>query len=178
MAESKLIAFYRQAGTDHRGRSLAHIRGLSLEELEATHDFIQWLFPLPEPSSASEDAPLLSQADIRRFTSDQFLRAELVLSLEVMLRFFGLRLRGREGALKPEVGRAEDFAERRLIWLYAHSHNFLRITRILRALYLLGCSAQAAAFLRCLESIYAEFDDAVGARTMTYWRNAVPGFEP
>ena len=34
------------------------------EGLERTHDYIQWLFPLPERSSANPDAPRLSSADI------------------------------------------------------------------------------------------------------------------
>jgi len=175
MPESHLILFYRHQGTDHRGRSLVDIRCLSLEELEETHDFIQWLFPLPAPSSASDDAPLLSQADISLFKSDQSLRTELLLSFGVMLRFFGLACRDEAGAVTPEIVRAADFTERRRIWLYSHSHNFLRITRILRALSLLGCSAHAVAFGRCLDGIYGDFRDVVGPRTIAFWRSAAPG---
>jgi len=53
------------------------------------------------------------------------------------------------------------------------NHNFLRISRMLRSLSLLGCARHAAAFLECLEAIYAENRDTVGITTVGYWRRAV-----
>ncbi|HEY6287985.1 MAG TPA: opioid growth factor receptor-related protein, partial [Nitrospiraceae bacterium] len=66
--------------------------------LERTHDYIQWLFPLPERSSANPDAPLLSLADIRAFGESEELRSNLVRSLVVMLRFYGLEVSGEPAA--------------------------------------------------------------------------------
>jgi hypothetical protein len=67
MTDSPIIAFYRGAGPDHRGRFLHEIREFGVDELESTHDFIQWLFPLPERSGANPHAPLLSASDIDAF---------------------------------------------------------------------------------------------------------------
>src|SRR5687767_9226697 len=41
---SRLTEFYRGAGTDNWGRSLAEIWAFSDDELEGIHDFIQWMF--------------------------------------------------------------------------------------------------------------------------------------
>ena len=60
MHESFVVSSIEVEGRDHRGRLLSHILGFSLDELEFHHDYIQWLFPLPEPSGANPSAPLLS----------------------------------------------------------------------------------------------------------------------
>ncbi len=173
MPDSGLIAFYRNEEVDHRLRSLRDVRGFDLDLLEHTHDYIQWLFPLPEPSSANAFAPLLSREDMNRFRSDASMRTELLRSFALMLRFFGLALMEPATPGTLTVVRADDFAERCAVWLYPGSHNFLRITRILRSLTLLGCPAHATAFLQRLDDIHASNCDAVGLRTMQYWRSAL-----
>jgi hypothetical protein len=167
------VTFYRCDGRDHRGRSLSDIHELDFYELEMTHDYIQWLFPLPEPSSASASAPVLSNDDIGRFQSDESLRKNLLRSFELMLSFFGLELADASSAGAIGVRKAHHFDERREVWLYAGNHNFLRISRILRSLTLLGCVSHASAFLECLEGIYAERPDVIGNTTVGYWRRAV-----
>lgn len=146
---------------------------MSLDALEGTHDFIQWLFPLPEPSSVNADAPLLTPDDIQAFTTDSSLRDELLRSFAVMLRFYGFAVQEDAASRAPAIVRAKTFTERRAIWLRPHSHNFLRITRILRALRLLGCAGHAVAFLRALEGVCAEFPDAISPRTIAFWRGAL-----
>lgn len=171
MAESALVAFYRGEGCDHRGRSLSDIHEFDFYELEFNHDYIQWLFPLPERSGANASAPLLSNDDIDRFQSDESLKMRLLRSFELMLRFLGLEPADANDAVS--VIRAQDFDERRQVWLHAGNHNFLRISRILRSLTLLGCSRDAFAFLECLEDIYAENPETIGKTTVGYWRRAV-----
>jgi hypothetical protein len=167
------VAFYGGDGRDHRGRSLSDIHAFDFSELEFNHDYIQWLFPLTEPSGANASAPLLSNDDIGRFQSDESLRTRLLRSFELTLTFFGLELADASGAGAISVRRADSFGERSQIWLRAGNHNFLRISRILRSLTLLGCSRYAAAFLECLEGIYAENQETIGNTTVGYWRRAV-----
>ena len=171
MAESRLVAFYRGDGRDHRGRLLSHIYGFNFSELEFHHDYIQWLFPLPEPSGANASAPLLTNADIASFAGDAFLGEALLRSFQVMLAFYGLTLATR--GLEWEVRRATNFRERSSQWLTTGNHNFLRISRILRSLTLLGHEKYAQAFLKCLEGIYAEERRSIGDMTMGYWRRAI-----
>jgi hypothetical protein len=171
LPESRLVAFYRGDGRDHRGRLLSHILGFDFDELEFHHDYIQWLFPLTEPSGANASAPLLSKADIATFTSDESLRQTLLRSLELMLQFYGFELVRQENIV--EVVRGAGFNERINLWLRRGNHNFLRISRILRSLSLLGLQKYAVAFLKRLQDIYVENAPVIGATTMEYWRRAV-----
>ena len=84
------LAFYRGDGCDHRGRSLSDIHEFDFYELEFNHDYIQWLFPLPEPSGASASAPILSNDDIAAFESDESLRKSAAAVLRADAEFFGL----------------------------------------------------------------------------------------
>jgi len=170
LPESRLLEFYRGHGRDHRGRLLSHILGFGLDELEFHHDYIQWLFPLPEPSGANASAPLLSQEDITIFTSDAALQQAVLRSFRLMLPFYGLDLFVRSGDV--HVKRGGNFDERRVVWLTRGNHNFLRISRMLRSIALLGHQRYASAFLECLEDIYEEDALTIGDVTMGYWRRA------
>ena len=165
---TSVVAFYRLTGLDHRNRSLRDIHDFDFHELELTHDYIQWLFPLPEPSEANPAAPLLSPTDVAAFQSDSALQAELARSFERMLSFFGLEIVPARGSRHQRIVKADHFESRSRVWLTPGNHNFLRITRILRALTLLGCKVHAASFLACLEEIYAENARLIGPTTMQY----------
>ena len=171
MSDSRLIAFYRGEGRDHRGRLLSHIHQYSFEALERHHDYIQWLFPLPEPSGANADAPLLSGDDIAAFAAEASLRDMLLRSFQLMLQFYGFEIRGHGS--KIEIVRGEDFDDRSRVWLTSGNHNFLRISRILRSLSLVGLGSHARALLTCLEDIYKDEARTIGTTTMGYWRRAV-----
>lgn len=171
MAESAILEFYRGHRPKPRGRYLGELQAQSFEDLERVHDYIQWLFPLPEASSANAEAPILSSADIRAFVVEEALRTALLCSFTTMLRFYGFRV--HEGANAIEVVRAEDFPTRSSVWLSPFNHNFLRISRILRSLSLLGCGAYATALLRCLTELYEQAPEVIGNVAFGYWRNAV-----
>ncbi|MGC8120577.1 hypothetical protein ACP2AU_08870, partial [Marinobacter sp. VGCF2001] len=51
--ESPLILFMRGEGRDHQGRTNAEILAFDDFWLGYTHDFVQWLFPIPETSRAN-----------------------------------------------------------------------------------------------------------------------------
>ena len=150
---------------------MSHILGFGLDELESHHDYIQWLFPLPEPSGANASAPLLSKEDIAAFDSDDSLRRALVQSLELMLQFYGLK---RQLAARTSVSCVvATSTSGAALWLTRGNHNFLRISRMLRSLSLLGLGSHAVAFLECLEEIYAENPMTIGSTTIGYWRRAI-----
>ena len=58
-------------------------------------------------------------------------------------------------------------------WLTQNNHNFLRITRILKSLRILGKNQEAQAFLVALKAVYAEEKDKIGRTTLHYWTRAV-----
>jgi hypothetical protein len=167
---SRLVDFYRGVANDTEGRSLQEIWGWGDDALEEVHDFIQWLFPLPEPSRFNPDAPLLTDEDIATFGGDGRLRANLRRSFERILRFLGLA--------RAEDGRVVDgrnFPERAPeVWSYPN-HNWLRLTRILHSLTLLGLGAEAKALYGWLEASYRGQRFPVSADTFRYWTEAVRG---
>ncbi len=166
------VEFYRDQRTDHCGRSRVEILKQSYDWLESKHDFIQWIFPLKEPSAANPHAPILSEAAVREFQKDPALKERLVISLKIMLGFYGLEL-VESGSGSVTVKRLQNFAQRSRCWLTPWNHNFLRITRILKSLSILGLPDHARGFLQCLEGIYPEYRDVISENTFAFWQAAV-----
>lgn len=153
---NKLIGFYLNEGPDSEGRTLAEIWAMSDDDLMHTHDVVQWLFPLTEPSNFNPDAPLLSEKQIAAFHSDPRLRANLLKSFCRFMRVFGLEY--ADGCLQQVAHRE--------IWMHLN-HNWLRFTRILKSLTILGLEDEAMEFFRFLQRKIGN------VQSMNYWRKAV-----
>lgn len=164
--EHPLVGFYRDGARDDRGRTLAEILAWGDEELEDVHDFIQWLFPLPERSGANPGAPVLDAETIRAFHETDAMRERLRRAFERMLRFYGLTWSG--GA----VERAGNFGARAENWLWAGNHNHLRLTRMLRSLLVLGLEAESKALFAALNGIYRAYPNRISSRTHAFWSDA------
>lgn len=167
MADDTLLRFYAGEGTDDRGRTIADIWGYSHEELEDVHDYIQWLFPLADRSAFNPGAPLLDDKTIARFRRDAVLRTNLERSLRVMLEFYGLAIAG------DEILRVPSFGERSRNWLTPGNHNFLRLTRMLKSLSLLGLEDRARQLLQALQGIDGKRPGVIGERTLGFWQRAL-----
>jgi hypothetical protein len=148
---------------------LDDIRGLHPRELERVHDYIQWLFPLPEPSGANPTAPTLTPEDIAGFRTDESLQDELLASFDVMLEFYGFHL----AHASTRIERLPDADTRIRQWFRPGNHNFLRLTRIMRSLTVLGLPEYARSLLGRLEELYSERPEVIGELTIGYWRRAV-----
>jgi hypothetical protein len=168
---STVVRFYRGAGRDACGRTLDDILGWDDAALEAVHDFVQWLFPLDEPSAFNADAPLVSEADRAAFRQDSRLEANLRRAFERMLAFYGLELDETEAA--PAVRRAASWDERSAVWLRRGNHNHLRLTRILKSLMILGQPALAGALYNRLREEANRTPDRISAVTLEYWTDAI-----
>ena len=163
--ESALIKFFRGDGTDHAGRTLEDILALDDFWLEHTHDYLQWLFPIPEPSQYNARVPVLTREDIAWFRTDRHLRAQQIRGLDRMLAFYGLERRD-EGIVALPVLNMKTH-----IWLKPAGHNHLRITRIIRSLQ--HCSQPALALN--LQSVVIELGKGVGQvsdKSIEFWRSA------
>jgi hypothetical protein len=165
---SQLLDFYRGDATDSEGRRLRDLWTWDDDALEAVHDFIQWLFPLPEPSQFNPNAPLLTQEDIAGFRADEALRANLRRSFDRILTFLGLAW-DSEG----HIDKGPNFMVRvHDVWMYPN-HNWLRITRILRSLSLLGMEDDALQLYDCLSLFYELREFPILESTFRYWTVAV-----
>jgi len=162
----KIVHFYR-GGQDDDGRTLEEILNWPDDELESVHDFIQWLFPLPERSGANPSAPVLDAVTIEAFRHSEDLQQRLRQSFLRMLRFYGLSF--HEGRVQP----GGDFAARLSNWLTPGNHNHLRLTRMLRSLRLLGLASESTALFHVLSWIHSNYPGCITRRTFEFWKDAV-----
>jgi len=166
------VSFYLGKTPDHRGRHLAEIRQLDDDDLESVHDYIQWMFPLPEVGM-NPYAPLLDVATIREFRARPELQHEVRKSFLRMLIFYGLTENHDDGKIEL----APAFEQKAHNWLRPFNHNYLRITRILRSLRLFGLEHEAGTFFQCLAKIYEHEeslpDPRIPKRTFWFWESAM-----
>lgn len=145
-----ILAFLEGDGTDGRGRTLFEVLAFDDVRLEATHDFIQWLFPLTEPSGAVPDAPVLAPGDIAD------------------IRASGMA----QCALAAATDRMDAFYRNTHDWLMPNDHNHLRITRIIRSLRLLREDEDADAFRSLILARVDATRAPISARSRGYWLTA------
>jgi hypothetical protein len=146
----KVLAFLQGEGVDGRGRSLFDVLALDNAALERTHDYIQWLFPLTEPSSAVPDAPVLSEAEVGAIRESVMAQCALAAASDRMDAFYRM---------------THD-------WLMPNDHNHLRITRIIRSLRLLVGDGEADAFRAQIMARVEATRAPVSARSRGYWQTA------
>uniref|UniRef100_A0A673VLT7 Opioid growth factor receptor (OGFr) conserved domain-containing protein n=2 Tax=Suricata suricatta TaxID=37032 RepID=A0A673VLT7_SURSU len=111
--------------------------------LEENHSYIQWLFPLREPGVNWHAKPLTLR-EVEAFKSSKEVRDRLVQAYELMLGFYGIQLEDRSTG---QLRRAHNY-QTRFQNLNSHSHNNLRITRILKSLGELGLERYQAPLAR------------------------------
>ena len=150
MAAGPILAFLEGEGPDARGRGLFEVLAFNDVALEQTHDFIQWLFPLTEPSAAVPDAPVLTPEEVRA------------------IRDSGMA----QCALAAATDRMDSFYRATHDWLMPNDHNHLRITRIIRSLRLLRDDEHADAFRAAILARVDETRAPISARSRGYWMTA------
>ena len=150
-ATRSIVSFLTGEGRDHRGRSLADVLGFDDSELERRHDYIQWLFPLPEASRFNLDAPILTPDSLAELRASPAAKGNVRRARDRMLAFY----------------RNNDH------WLTAFDHNHLRITRIIRCLALIVGKAEAQAFHHEILTLVSAAGNPVNAESLGYWREAL-----
>ncbi len=85
-----------------------------------------------------------------------------------MLEFYGFRLVHDTTSIE----RLPDADARIAEWFRPGNHNFLRLTRIMRSLTVLGLPEYARALLGQLEQLYSGRPEIVGQRTIEFWGRA------
>jgi hypothetical protein len=135
------------------------------EELEQTHDYIQWWFPLSEPSQFNADAPLLTYDDIEAFKSDSAMRNAMRHSFVRFMAFLGLHSDGN--SVEPLAG----FPARRFEQMWRRpNHNWLRITRVLKSLRLCRLNHEASCFWSAIQHLQNQGYDF--GDSFAYWKRA------
>lgn len=168
MHDSSIISFFEMRCPDSEGRMLDEILNKQDDWFEFCHDYIQWLFPLQEPSQFNPDAPLLTQEDIDYFKNPESvnLATNYIAGIERMFSFFGLKVRDNNGGLL-KLESASNFDSRKHTWAEGFTHNHLRITRMITSMKLLGFSDYAYALYDYVS------DFTASENSKKYWEDAI-----
>ena len=153
---NELVNFHLALGTDDAGRYITEIAAFSFQELEFTHDYIQWLFPLPEPSTCAPDAPLLDEETLAEFRKRSNLSGSIIYCAGIMKNFYLMNDH----------------------WITKNNHNYLRINRIIRCLALVEQKDIAERFYYEIKDLIKKYDGEVTPETLKYWEAATKGLLP
>ena len=142
--------FLEGSAPDNRGRDIAAIYSLSDQEIESTHDFIQWIFPLQEASRAVLNAPVLSNHDVRHIQESEIAQENLAKSAEWYLGFL---MRNKH-------------------WVTKYDHNHLRITRAIKSIRLLVGDQEADSFRSKIFKILGDGSLHIDSKAVSFWMDA------
>ncbi|MDB0014516.1 opioid growth factor receptor-related protein [Alphaproteobacteria bacterium] len=146
----EIVGFLEGKTPDHRGRILAMLLQQTDYQAEATHDYIQWMFPLDEPSRSVNGVPLLTELEIDEIRQSSLAQANLGESA----RWF--------------IG----FLERNDHWITKYNHNHLRITRVIRSLRLLASDMAADEFRDKVLALAGDNLNLVDQKARGFWTNS------
>lgn len=172
---SKITDFYRLKTRTPEGYSLEDIWKFDFLEMEKNHTYIQWMFPSDEPSSCHKNAPVLNNEDIEAFANDKKMRINLLKSFNQFVSFLGINpvFEINELPWSLYFSKANNFVERSSVWLTPKNHNFLRTTRMLKSMTLLGYPGIAKSLLEFLLQLRKEGKIEISDTTIDFWENAV-----
>ncbi|KAK3680367.1 hypothetical protein LTR37_021293 [Vermiconidia calcicola] len=154
-----LVNFYdeRVNAKDPQGRTLQDILYYNEDEIEDCHDFIQHMFPLPEPSRVQD-----RMLDFYGFEMNENGDWDLTATC---------RREEAQWWKKPLITPREGFdLDAPNTWRIRSSHNHLRLTRIIRSLRVLGLEVPAQHLHRAL--LVNDPAKEVCESTRMYWARA------
>ena len=146
-----IYKFLKGLEPDDKGRLIHQIWDFSDTEIEGTHDFIQRIFPLNEPSTMSlnkfyvEDSAL-----IERIRMDPIITNNFIASKNFFLGFLS----------------------RNDQWQRYHNHNQLRITRVIKSLLLFVSRDEAESFYQDVLSLINS-NASISTKAYEHWDHAL-----
>ena len=162
-----LIPFFQGKGKNLHGFSLDEILRFNDKEMEAHHNFIQWIFPTKQKSGSNASAPILNEGLIKAMRADPLVQKNLVLSFEKMLDYYGLKLEG------SKVVKASNFSSRKKYWTINGGHNLLRMTRIINSMATLGQRELAKSYYDCIADIATKKEVSSLGSSPGIWENCM-----
>ena len=145
-----IVGFLESKTPDYRGRLLSMLWKQTDDDAENTHDYIQWMFPLDEPSQTISGAPVLSDFDIVEIRGNHLATENLERSARWYL----------------------EFLERNDHWIKNYDHNHLRVTRAIKSLRLLSGDLVADAFRDKVIALAGDNLNLVDQEAIDFWNSA------
>ena len=153
---TSILYFYEnQLRPENLGLSCTEVLKSDDNALEKMHTYIQWLFPTDEPSPHNPRAPVTDRTVKEAFRESKTLKRRMEKAFFRMLTFYKLDYDERTGMIS---GRR---------WVNPPSHNYLRISRIIRSLCIAGLNHRATALNECMQRI-----QSVSQETRDRWQLA------
>ena len=147
---TEIVGFLEGKIPDRRGRILAMLLQQTDHQAETNHDYIQWLFPLDEPSRSVNGAPVLTELDIDEIRQSSLAQANLGESARWFLGFL----------------------QRNNHWITKYNHNHLRITRVIRSLRLLASDEVADEFRDKVLAVVGDNLNLVDQKARGFWTSS------
>jgi hypothetical protein len=145
----EIVGFLEGRTPDRRGRILAMLLQQTDHQAENAHDYIQWLFPLDEPSRSVNGAPVLTELEIDEIRESSLAQANLAKSARWFLGFL----------------------QRNNHWITKYNHNHLRITRVIKSLRLLASDKAADEFRDKVLDLAGDNLNLVDQKARGFWAN-------
>lgn len=150
-----VLAFLEKRGVDYEGRMLEEVWSFNDIQIESTHDFIQWVFPLPKESSGQLSLPVVTTAGLERISASPEASANLRASEEWFLGFLS----------------------RSTVWLTNYNHNHLRITRMIKSSRLIEGTERSASLFQQVVFLAGQDADLIGTKAIGFWTDACKPLE-
>ena len=148
--DNAVLGFLNGTAADIHGRTFDDVMGFSDEQIEHTHNFIQWLFPLPEPSLSVPGSPCLTGAEITTIRYSGRAVANLNMAADWFLNFL----------------------VRNQHWIKPYDHNHLRITRVIKSLRLIAGDVDAERFKSQVFECIGKHIHHIDFRAQRFWLEA------
>ena len=119
-------------------------------EIENTHNFVQWIFPLNEKSQAVPNSPILTENEILQISNSTIAKKNIEKSSKWYLNFL----------------------DKNRYWISHSDHNHLRITRAIKSLRLIHSEEEAEKFKRNIFNLIEGNENKINTRTLKFWEDS------
>lgn len=153
-----ILRFYIDGGLDPLDRTHDEMLNYTDERMEECHDYVQWMWPLHEPSMFAQVYPVLDERVVEALAASAVARGRAQRGLARFRSFYGVE----EG----------DKVDKRKVsnWCHNGDHNLLRITRIIRSLRLFGLDKESEEFWKDMTAVGEA--RGLSSTTLRYWQRA------
>ena len=145
-----MLNFLKGNERDVYKRYLKDIWIMSDKQIENTHNFIQWVFPLNERSNAVPKSPILTNEEIISIKKSETAQKNIKKSAEWFL----------------------EFLSRNSYWICQNNHNHLRITRAIKSLRLIHSNKEAEKFKNSIMNLIQGNENKINPTSLKYWKNS------
>lgn len=157
-----VINFFLGMALDSKKRSINDILAFNDQQIENTHDFIQYIFPTIERSNYNPNAPLISKNLKQLFSENELVQENFCKTCQLFLHFCGFMCAKSTELFAPNFG--ESFLSR-------PGHNLLRITRVLNSLNQIGKESCSHEIFLQIEKFNNTYPNEIPKETYRIWKN-------